>query len=281
MNFYYFNTHVEDVEELYANHFYGGLFIYDVTKGESFTKIARVIDSDKEFKYLVAARPYVMSPQFLCLLYNSLNEMSPGRIQINLVSGSGLTQQAIKQTRREYIDGDKKDFSGIMGDVTDVSSNIDRSNYLIDFLDMLNGLDTKLPDFFVSTTNRYVFNAASSHNNKMIIPYAMYKSKAFELDNKKIMVSIRPKLRETEEELDALPKPDGIWNKYLEQDDRKEYDYFTYKEFAEVVDQLKNENIENILLTAGGIEQIYSPPIEERKNIISFVKQYKEGLFKG
>jgi hypothetical protein len=57
VNFYYFNTHVEDVEELHANHFYGGLFIYDVTKGESFTKIARVIDSDKEFKYLVAARP--------------------------------------------------------------------------------------------------------------------------------------------------------------------------------------------------------------------------------
>ena len=48
-----------------------------------------------------------------------------------------------------------------------------------------------------------------------------------------------------------------------------------------MVDKLKNENIENILLTAGGIEQIYNPPIEERKNIISFVKQYKEGLFKG
>jgi hypothetical protein len=95
------------------------------------------------------------------------------------------------------------------------------------------------------------------------------------------MVSIRPKLRETEEELEALPKPDGIWNKYLEQDDRKEYDYFTYKEFAEVIDKLKNENIENILLTAGGIEQIYNPPIEERINIISFVKQYKEGIFKG
>ena len=28
------------------------------------------------------------------------------------------------------------------------------------------------------------------------------------------------------------------------------------------------------------IEQIYSPPTEERKNIISFVKQYKEGMFK-
>jgi hypothetical protein len=276
MNFYYFNSHIEDLEDLCANHFGGALFIYDVPKGESFTKIARIIDKDLGIKFLVAVRPYVMSPQFLCLIYNSVNDMSPGKLQINLVSGSGDIQQQIKQSREEYLANTKKDFGGILGDVTDVSSNIDRSNYLIKFIDMLNSLDTNIPDFFVSTTNSYIFNAASKHNNKMIIPYAMYKSKNFNIEGKKVMISIKPILRKTEEELDALPKPVGLWNKYAGQYDRKDYDYFTYKEFSEVINKLKNENIEDVLLAAGGIEQIYNPPIEERKNVMSFVKQYKE-----
>ena len=96
MNFYFFNAHMDDVEELYRNHFYGGLFIYDVPKGDSFTKVARVIDSEKEFKYLVAVRPYTISPQLVTMIYNSINDIHPGRLQLNIVSGSGEIQHAAK-----------------------------------------------------------------------------------------------------------------------------------------------------------------------------------------
>ena len=281
MNFYFFNAHMNDVDELYNNHFYGGLFIYDVPKGDSFTKVARVIDSDKEFKYLVAVRPYTISPQLVTMIYNSINDIHPGRLQLNIVSGSGEIQQLIKQSRDEYIAGTKKDFGGILGNITDKSPPIERSNYLIDFINMLNSLDTNIPDFFVSTTNNYVFDAAVKNNNKTIIPYAMYRNNTFDIKGKEVMISIKPILRKTQEELNALPKPEGIWNKYTGQYDHKDYDYFTYDEFAEVINKLKKENIKNVLLAGCRIEQIYNPPIEERKNILSFVKQYKEGLLKG
>jgi len=68
VNFYFFNSHIEDIEELKAHKFYGGLFIYDVPLGDRFTKIARIIDSDIEMRYLVAIRPYVVSPQYLCMV---------------------------------------------------------------------------------------------------------------------------------------------------------------------------------------------------------------------
>jgi hypothetical protein len=274
MNFYYFNTHVEDIEELRSNNFYGGLFIYDVPLGDRFTKIARIIDSDIEMKYLIAIRPYVVSPQYLCMLYNSVNSMHPGRLQINIVTGSGDIQREVKHSRTEYLNSDNKDFGGILGPVTDLSSNIDRSNYLIEYIDMINSLKTNKPDLYVSVTNEYVFNAAAKNNNKIIIPYAMYKYKKFNIENMNVMVAIKPILRKTSEELDNLPKPSGIWNKYQGQYDRKEYDYFTYSEFAELMDQFKSDGITEVLISSCRIEDIYNPPLEERFHIMNFVKQY-------
>lgn len=275
MNFYFFNTHLEDISELVDSNFYGGLFIYDVPLGDRFTKIARIIDSDIEMKYLVAIRPYVVSPQYLSMLYNSVNEIHPGRLQINIVSGSGDIQREVKRTRTEYLMNENKDFGGILGPVTDLSSNIDRSNYLIEYVDMLNTLNTNLPDFYVSVTNEYVFDVAKRNKNKIIIPYAMYKYKKFDISNMNTMVAIKPILRETEEELDQLPKPTGIWNKYHGQYDRKDYDYFTYHEFAELMNQFKANGITEVLISSCKIEDIYNPPPLEKYHIINFVKKYK------
>ncbi len=276
MNFYYFNSHIEDLQELHDHHFYGALFIYDVPLGDRFTKIARIIDSDMEMKYLVAIRPYVISPQYLSMLYNSVNSMHPGRLQLNLVSGSGDIQREVKRSRTEYQMNENKDFGGILGSVTDLSSNVDRSNYLIEYVDMINNLNTATPDFYVSVTNEYVFNAAAKHKNKIIIPYAMYKYKKFDISNMDVMVAIKPILRETEEELEKLPRPTGIWNKYHGQYDRKEYDYFTYSEFADLMNSFESDGIKEVLIAGCKIEDIYNPPPEERYNIFKFVKLYKE-----
>lgn len=276
MNFYFFNAQIDDIKELSNHNFYGGLFIYDVPLGDRFTKIARIIDSDIEIKYLVAIRPYVVSPQYLCMLYNSVNSMHPGRLQLNIVSGSGDIQREVKRSSTEYVMNDNKDFGGIMGSVTDLSSNIERSNYLIDYLDMMNSLKTNIPDYYVSVTNEYVFDAAHKHKSKIIIPYAMYKYNKFNISEMNTMVAIKPILRETEEELNELPKPTGIWNKYHGQYDRKDYDYFTYDEFADLMDQFKTNGINEVLISSCKIEDIYDPPIEERRNILNFVKQYKD-----
>jgi hypothetical protein len=229
-----------------------------------------------EMKYLVAIRPYVISPQYLSMLYNSVNSMHPGRLQLNLVSGSGDIQREVKRSRTEYQMNENKDFGGILGPVTDLSSNVDRSNYLIEYIDMINSLNTTMPDFYVSVTNEYVFDAAKKHNNKIIIPYAMYKYNKFNIDNMDVMVAIKPILRETELELNELPKPTGIWNKYHGQYDRKDYDYFTYSEFAELINTFKINGISEVLISSCKIEDIYNPPLIERHHIFNFVKKYKE-----
>jgi hypothetical protein len=73
------------------------------------------------------------------------------------------------------------------------------------------------------------------------------------------MLGLSLVLRETDEELNALDK-----NKYGQIQD---VGFFTYKEFVLFLDELKEKEINEIL--------IYSSMEEEIKIINNFVKQYK------
>jgi hypothetical protein len=247
INFYFFNSDFSLIKKLEDSHFTGVLFTYHIRSNDYFTKIARSIHLTKKIKYMVAIRPYVISPQYLCMISNSINEMSENRLQINLISGH------IKKT--------EEGIGGIIGDVTDSSSSIDRSNYLINFIKTLQGLSIKKPDFYVSVTNDFTFAAASEYNNKMIIGYGHYKEGRYDLTNKKVMISITPILRETEEELKT-----GLT------DDNSNYQTdmsnFTYKEFKKIIDKIKSEQINEVILSSWNMEDTF--------NIIDFVKKYKE-----
>lgn len=95
-----------------------------------------------------------------------MNDIAPNRLEFNLISG--------------HIKEDERNIGGILGAVTDNSSNIERSNYLISYLGELARMDKEnsyhhIPEFFVSTTNQYVFDVCKQYEHKMIIPYREYK----------------------------------------------------------------------------------------------------------
>ena len=243
MKFYTFSTGIEEVEELYNNGYSGALFVYHVKQNDFFTQIAKHIVSEKDFKYMVAIRPHAISPQYLCMINNSIDSIEANRLQINFVAG--------------WLLDDEKGFGGILGEVNDLSSNIDRSNYLINYIDELEKLKTKIPDYYISTTNKFVFDAGSKHNSKMIIPYSQYIDKRYDLNNKKIMISITLTLTEEKQKIDNVFK-----NK---QSDEKT---LTYEEFNILINELKNKGINEIMITQW--EE------KEKKVIHNFVKQYKE-----
>jgi hypothetical protein len=273
MEFYYFGGHTRDffTRRLHLNGFDGVMFTYDSGQGDLFTLIARDMRKDEKFKYLVAIRPHTISAQYLCMIKDSLNAISPNRIQVNLISGK------MKEHEKKY--------GGILGDVNDLSNHIDRSNYLIKYVEELNQMggnsglfrQPKL-DYYVSTTNQYTLDLAHRYNHKIILSYRDYKNKAWtlfdskksqildknqmpmlgqaiDLKNIKVMLSISPVIRDTQEELDALDKT------------KQPYDteYFTYEEFNHFV---KNVNADQLLLGANSNENIIK--------IFQFVKNYKE-----
>lgn len=250
MRFYTFNSDFELIDLLEDAGFTGFLFVYHPTSPDYFTQIARDVDLHKKIKYMVAVRPYVVSPEHLVSLSKTITKISErDSIQINLVSG--------------HIKPDEKNLIRTIGNVNNRSSQKERLEYLIKYVDMLNTLPIEdKPDYYVSTTNDLVFNAVSSYDDKMIIDYKDYTDKRFNIKNlNKVMITFGPIIRNTKEELDNIYKDSsvsrGINNLY-----------FTEDQLADFVKKLETEGIQEIMF--------WHFSKEELTNIINFVKKYNE-----
>jgi alkanesulfonate monooxygenase SsuD/methylene tetrahydromethanopterin reductase-like flavin-dependent oxidoreductase (luciferase family) len=278
MEFYYFGGAFDDrlIPKLEANNFSGVMFTYDSTQGDMITRMARFVNPKKRIKYLMAIRPYSISPQYLCMMNESIRHISPGRLQINFISG--------------YIKDHEENFGGIVGTINDQSSKIDRSNYLIEYLHVLNNMEgnknSLYPlDFYVSTTNQYVLDVAQMYNNKIILPYRDYKNgywttetpekkektkKSLDLKDSRIMLALTPIIRKTQEQLDALSeyaiRP--VWKKGETPSVVTDVEYFSYEQFYDFIDELEKKGISQVLVNGW--------PESEIEHVINFIRYYTE-----
>lgn len=246
MNFFWFEkSNLLDIKdlsiELEDSGFAGVLLPYSFKSGDQFVKIANGIDISKKIKYIVAIRPHVISAQYLSMINQSFSNISKDRISINLVTGC--------------LHKKEKDIGGIQGEINDTSSNVDRSNYLIEYVDSLKNTKGPTPEFYVSVTNDVVFESVKKE--KIIIPYFWYKVNKFELSGVNAMISILPVIRKTQKELDLTDK------NHKSQD----VEYFTNDGFASFLQELNKKEINNILIT----EEFGK---EEKENILSFVSSF-------
>lgn len=280
MKFYYFggtfneNDTLEDTSTLNDHHFDGVMFTYDATQGDMFIRTAKEMKPNEKIKYLVAIRPYTISPQYLYAINQSMNEIQRDRLQVNIIAG--------------YIKDHESHVGGIVGDVNDLSSSVERSNYMISFIDSLNEISkNKSPeeklDVYISTTNNYVFEAVKKYKNKMILPYSIYKrgswsdwmkspssSTRVEINGIQTMLAMTPIIRETREELESLlqhaMKP--IWKRGEVTKVVEDVEYFTHESFHEFIKMLEEDGINHLLINA--------VPRSESKTIIQFIKKYVE-----
>lgn len=289
MKFYYFGGVMgnpedpKDPSNLNRHNFSGVMFTHDIPEGDMFVKTAKDIEQGEEIKYLVAIRPYTISPQYLSMINRSMDKIDRGRLQVNLISG--------------YIKDHEDGVGGVVGDINDNASALDRSNYMIEFLKVLNDMDqdkdspgywrdpnhqNKL-DVYVSTTNSYVFEAAKKYGYKIILPYHIYARGTWsdflkhrsaeiplELKGMEVMIAITPVIRKTEEELnllvDHVVRP--VWKKGEVPQPVLDTAYLTYEQFDDLVKTLESRGINHMLINA--------VPSEEVNVILPFIKQYVE-----
>jgi hypothetical protein len=284
MKFYYFggtfneNDTLEDTSTLDSHHFDGVMFTYDATQGDMFVRTAKDIKLNEKIKYLIAIRPYTISPQYLYAINQSINEIQKDRLQINIISG--------------YIKDHESNVGGIVGDVNDSSSSVERSNYTIKFIESLHEISKNKKaeeqlDVYISTTNNYVFDAVKKHKNKIILPYSIYKrgfwsdwmkdpslKVKFERENTEIMIAMTPVIRKTEKELEALAQHAmrPVWKKGEVSTVVEDVEYFTHETFGEFVQTLEEDGINHLLINA--------VPRSESNIIVSFIKEYVESRHK-
>lgn len=284
MKFTYFGGHLgitsSNIDELENAHCEGILFTYRQWQGDFFAFVARTMKLEQKIKYMIAIRPHTLSPQYLCMIHQSMKAIQPNRLQINIIAGH------IKPDELPEF------FGGILGPITDASSIPDRTNYMIDYLKELRDMESKgieIPECYVTCTNIYSLEAVAELGYNIIFPYREYKygyfldksvkgqlrpGDKFDLSNKKIMLAVAPIIRDTQEEIDAeFPKNivvhthDG--KSYL---DRERFlndtGYFTYDNFVKFIKDLQSKNINEILVNAHNEN--------ERNNLIKYIKRYKE-----
>jgi hypothetical protein len=178
MRFYVFTSDFVLIKELSKNGVDGVLHTYNANQTNPFVTIPKNLPQTN-IKHMVAVRPYTISPQLLSQIGMTFDQLyGKGVLQINLISG--------------WIKENEKDVGGIIGLVNDYSTSIERSKYLIDYLDVLENLKNQTLDYYVSVTNEFTFDAAAKHNSKMIIDYNHFKQNKYDIKNKKIMVMISP-----------------------------------------------------------------------------------------
>lgn len=222
-------------KELEINGFNGTMYPYGIFANDYFSRIARHIDVNSNFKYIVAIRPYVISPQYLSMICSSINEISSNRISINFLTG--------------WIYESEKKFGGILSDINDLSTNIERSNYMINYAKEFKKISKV--NFYISTTNEHTFAASTENDFPMIIPYSWYKINRFNIVDQKYMVSVAPII--------------GDSNKKLP--NNQDADLFTKEEFFNFLNDCKKKNIHGVLLFENNKN-------EEYNTILSCINEY-------
>ena len=248
---------IKRATELESFGFDGVMYPYSPGMGDFFTKVSRMIDVESNFKYIVAIRPYAISPQYLSMLCSSINDISKNRIMLNFLTG--------------YINQGEKEVGGILSEVNDNSSNIERSNYMLDYAKeferVINNFYFSPVDFFISTTNKNVFDKCAENEFPVLIPHFRYKEEWFRDVGQKIILMIAPVIG-SEDSIKDWQCDNSDECRHPKDSNCASVDFFTKDSLFAFLDECKTRGIYGILFQ----ESDYLK--EQFGDILPIVKSY-------
>jgi hypothetical protein len=161
MNIYWFGRHLDKdlgymSDLLEDSGFYGWLLPYASGLADPFVRIARDLKTDQKLKYLVAVRPYTISPQYLLAISKSLDLIQEDRVRINFVTG--LTEG-------------EESYGGILSDINDGSSFADRKKYLCTYIEEFQKLKGDKAYTYVSGMSDEICPKMSEFGDANIVSY--------------------------------------------------------------------------------------------------------------
>jgi alkanesulfonate monooxygenase SsuD/methylene tetrahydromethanopterin reductase-like flavin-dependent oxidoreductase (luciferase family) len=193
---------IQEVVDEVGNYGYESvLFTVHPMLSDMWTKLSASVNPNHTFKYMIAFRPYLFSPQYLAMLISSFNDISNNRLMLNLVHGIPNS----KETFKSIVDGEK------------LLDQKYRKDYAKDFVHKLFNdaemfIPYSMPEILVSGSSDESIDLAKNTCNSIAMFYESfmenpqrYVSKKFD----KIFVFLSVLVRETDEdaeqEVAAIP----------------------------------------------------------------------------
>ena len=155
-------------------------------------KSAAALIPGNKLKYMIALRPYHLSPQFCAMVTEGYNQIEPNRLIFNWIAGNF----------------DKRNDEGAQVDVLGNTEEIDtitkRTTFLRNFVDQYNSFDivTKKPEMVFSGFSDYTLETVKIFNGTSLCMIDDYRNNISKFEGiEKIMVAVNPIILESNDEV--------------------------------------------------------------------------------
>ena len=217
------DTSVEGIsslcKELDDKNYYSFLFTYHAYDSDNWIKAAHTIQKDHKIKYMIAIRPYAISPEYLVMMINAFEEISPNRLMINIICGLGTHEENIIDNlilNKEYFD-----------------NYATRQEYTRSFMKKVREIlpkDSKV-EFVLSALQDYDIETSNMYSDCNVMFYSDFIKNHNKVKSKVNMVAIMPIIRDTHQE--AKEQYDSMIKKGIQMDT-------IYGTESEIIDQINN-----------------------------------------
>jgi alkanesulfonate monooxygenase SsuD/methylene tetrahydromethanopterin reductase-like flavin-dependent oxidoreductase (luciferase family) len=158
---------------------------------DNWIKAAAAIVPGNKLKYMIALRPYHLSPQYCAMMIEGFNSISPNRLMINFVAGD-IQNRSDESDQKDIFRNSKK-----------IETVSDRKKFVRDFVSDLkkSSVITKMPEFVFSGFSPYTVETAKMYDGiglSMIDDYDKNKNLFNQLNRK--MVCVKMLVRDSNEE---------------------------------------------------------------------------------
>lgn len=242
MKFYWFFRHnyfdLKDLFENLENTGFDGVLLAYAQLGDPFSALANKINPNSSMEYIVAVRPYLISPQYVSEIVKSFESFAPGKLSINLVPGNVLDSE--------------KEYGGVIGETTDLSSQDDRRDIIEDWIKEYISCRKNNNKIYISGHHPDIVEYADQYFDSLIMNHWVFNNDyGYVPTNKKFYVAISP---------------------FLEGDISKA----TPADFVSNFDILSNRIKELEKMGVSGIFFHNPSNAGQLKHILNFVKKYRE-----
>ena len=172
---------------------YSLLLPYGANDNDYFYKLPLVIDPAQKLKYLVAVRPYAISPEYVGALFRTINEISPNRVILNIVSGN--FDPNIEPVLKHYV-----------GDVSQIDTMEKRVVYTEKWLEQFYAImGNARPEIVLSGSSTKTLEIANKYSDyHMFILPRLGHVKEYGVINSRRMLYAAPLVRDDPSKIDAL-----------------------------------------------------------------------------
>lgn len=206
------------------------LLVVNANDSDNWIKVAHAINPNEKIKYLIAVRPYMISPTMCAMMVRSFNEISPNRLSLNIVSGQIGEDEPVPDKHFD-VDSDIKTIDG-------------RLDYVSKFLEDFDKIPiySGRPELLVGTGNPEIVKHVKKYTDISLCMYDDFERNDLSSFKRK-MVSVQVVVRDSQEEADYFMK------QFEGTRQIKNAIYGTRDSAVKRIIELENEGITDVLIS--------------------------------